>query len=105
LSGKRFHAKLVLTQGFHQLRMAEDSKWLTAFVTLNGLHEWNVLSLGVKNGPAIYQKAIRKILVDYEGRICIVFIDDIWEEFLTNLDNIRREKACRETKEMFLWYS
>ena len=94
LSGKRFHAKLVLTQGFHQLRMAEDSKWLTAFVTLNGLYEWNVLPFGVKNGPAIYQKTIRKILVDYEGRICIVFIDDKdafgddWEEFLTNLDKV-----------------
>ena len=55
LSGKRFHAILDLTQGFHQLRMAEDSKWLT------GLYEWNVLPFSVKNGPAI----------------CIVFIDDI----------------------------
>jgi hypothetical protein len=74
--------------------MAESSKWLTVFVTLRGLYEWNVLPLGVKNDPAIYQKTIQKILVDYGGRICIVFIDDIdvfgdtWEEFLTNLNKV-----------------
>jgi hypothetical protein len=65
LEGKKFHAKLDLSQGFHQLRVAEESKWLTAFVILNS-----------------------------DGNICIVFIDDIdaygdtWEEFLVNVDKV-----------------
>jgi len=54
----------------------------------------NVVPFGVKNGPAIYQKTIKAILIEYEGRICIVFIDDInifavtWIEFLVNLDKV-----------------
>ena len=94
LSGKRFYAKLDLKDGFHQLGMDEKSKWIIAFVTLNGLYDWIVVPFGVKNGPAIYQKTIKAILIEYEGRICIVFIDDInifavtWIEFLVNLDKV-----------------
>ncbi len=74
--------------------MHEDSIYLTAFVTKKGLYEWLVLPFGVKNGPGIFTRRVRYCLADYDGDICVVYVDDIgiagetWEEFLVNLDKV-----------------
>ena len=94
LCGKKYFAKLDLRWGFNQLAMDEDSKWLTAFVTLKGLYEFNRVPFGIKNAPSIFQQRIRKILSGLEGIICEVFIDDIiiygdtLDQFLENVQRV-----------------
>ena len=64
-----------LEDGFHQMHLEEESKHLTAFCTLFGIFEWNVLPMGVKVGPAAYQQ-----MVQYVTRNCPQsrpYIDDI----------------------------
>ena len=81
LAGKKFHATLDMTKGYHQMWIVPEDTELTTICSM-------------KNAPKYFQRAIRTILGDYDGKICILFIDDIdifgntWNEFLTNLRNV-----------------
>lgn len=58
--------------------MEEDSKKFTAFVTLNGQYEWEVVPFGIKNGPSGFQRFITRIFRDMiEAGEIIIYIDDI----------------------------
>ena len=47
-----------LQDGFHQMHLAEESRYLTAFQTPWGSFQWTVLPMGVKNGPSMFQRLI-----------------------------------------------
>jgi hypothetical protein len=64
-----------LEDGFHQMHLAPASQELTAFVTSQGLFHWTVLPMGVKNGPAMFQRMISWILRDLPQ--AVVYIDDV----------------------------
>ena len=64
-----------LEDGFHQMHLDESSWHLTAFVTPWGTYEFTVLPMGVKNGPAMFQRMIMWILRDIP-KAC-VYIDDV----------------------------
>ena len=49
---------LDLKQDFHQIPLTEDSKALTAIVTLEGLYEHNILSMGLKDSPMSFCRII-----------------------------------------------
>lgn len=49
----------------------------TAFSINNGKYEFTRMPFGLKNAPAIFQRAIDDILRDYIGKICYVYIDDV----------------------------
>ena len=52
-----------LEDGFHQMHLHPDSQQeLTAFVTPHGVYQWTVLPIGVKNGPAMFQRMIQWVL-------------------------------------------
>ena len=64
-----------LEVGFHQMHLEPSSWHLTAFVTPWGTYEFTVLPMGVKNGPAMFQRMIMWILKDIPD-VC-VYIDDV----------------------------
>jgi len=64
-----------LEDGFHQMHLDEKSWHLTAFVTPWGTFEFTVLPMGVKNGPAMFQRMIMWILRDVHESC--VYIDDV----------------------------
>ena len=64
-----------LEDGFHQMHLDPASQEFTAFVTPHGVYQWTVLPMGVKNGPAMFQRMIQWVLRDLP--FVLVYIDDV----------------------------
>jgi hypothetical protein len=65
--------------GYNQIFMAEEDISKTAFICPGfvGLFEWIVMTFGLKNAGATYQRAMNLIFHDLLGIIVEVYIDDI----------------------------
>ena len=74
--------------------MDEDSKEKTAFITHNGLYEFNVLPFGPCNSPATFQHLMTHIMRGFEWSICLVYIDNLiifsctFDEHLQHLEQV-----------------
>ena len=58
----RIFSVLDLKHGFHQMPLHPDDRYLTAMPTPFGTLQWKVLPMGVKNGPAQFQRLMDWIL-------------------------------------------
>ena len=85
-----------LSKGFHQIPLHPESRAKTAMNLAGKRYKWRVMPMGIKNGPAIFQRVMDHVL---QGQDCAdVYIDDIIngscgdmeEELLANHDrNVR----------------
>ena len=79
------------SSGYWQIPVHPDSKQCTAFVTHRGLFHWNVLSFGLKNAGATFQRTMNHILHPHK-KYARAYIDDTavystgWEKHLLDLD-------------------
>ena len=77
----------------------ERAKEISAFVTPDGLYQYKVMSFGMKNSQATFQRLTNICLKDVEG--VEVYVDDIvifsdtWEEHFLN-------KFCFSSKRLFV---
>ena len=78
-SGHRVISFLDGNAGYNQIFMAEEDTSKTAFVCPRfvGLFEWVVMTFGLKNAGATYQRAMNLIFHDLLGVILEVYIADI----------------------------
>ena len=78
-SGHRVISFLDGNAGYNQIFMAEEDMSKTAFRCPGfvGLFEWVVMTFGLKNAGATYQRAMNLIFHDLLGVILEVYIDDI----------------------------
>lgn len=78
LGGKNYFTTLDLKNGYFHVKIAEESRKYTSFVTPFGQYEYNRLPQGLTNGPAVFQRYIhnklRKLLD--AGKI-MIYMDDI----------------------------
>ena len=94
LGGAKIFSTLDLRSGYWQLQMSDDSKEKTAFITHNGLYEFNRLPFGLCNSAATFQRAMTHILRGLEWDICLVYIDDLiifsrsFDEHLLHLEQV-----------------
>ncbi|CAF3196869.1 unnamed protein product [Rotaria socialis] len=77
LGGHRFYTKLDLKSGYFQLPIHETEKEKTAFITQDGLWEFNVLPQGIMNGPPTFQRTMHNLLGYGRWDYVMVYLDDI----------------------------
>ncbi|CAF4680750.1 unnamed protein product, partial [Rotaria sp. Silwood2] len=77
LGGHRFYTKLDLKSGYFQIPIHEADKEKTAFVTQDGLWEFNVLPQGIMNGPPTFQRIMHNLLGYGRWDYVMVYLDDI----------------------------
>lgn len=93
MQNQKFFTVLDLKSGFHQIPLLQKDIPKTAFSVNNGKYEFTRLPFGLKNAPAIFQRALDNILRDLIGKCCYVYIDDIiifGEDEETHLNNIKK---------------
>ena len=87
-----FVTKMDLLKGYWQVKMTDRAKAISAFVTMGGLYQYNVLPFGMKNSGSSFQRLMNKILKGVKG--CFVYIDDIllytesWPEHVELLEEV-----------------
>ncbi|XP_076031045.1 uncharacterized protein LOC143019237 [Oratosquilla oratoria] len=91
-ANSKIFSKMDLAKGFFQIPLEERSKQVTAVATPNGLYQFKVLPFGLTNSPAVFNRAMRKVLHGIHG--VEAFVDDIlihsstFEEHLEILEKV-----------------
>ncbi|GKA43041.1 putative reverse transcriptase domain-containing protein, partial [Tanacetum coccineum] len=77
LQGSSVYSKIDLRSRYHQLRVREGGIPKTTFRTCYGHYEFQVLSFGLTNTPAIFMDLMNRVCKPYLDKFVIAFIDDI----------------------------
>ncbi|GKA39267.1 putative reverse transcriptase domain-containing protein [Tanacetum coccineum] len=77
LQGSSVYSKINLRSGYHQLRVREEDIPKTAFKTRYGHYEFQVMSFGLTNAPAVFMDLMKRYETIDLVKFVIVFIDDI----------------------------
>ena len=72
LSGAKWFSMLDLLSRYWQVGVTAEDREKTAFVTLDGLFEFNVMPFGLCNGPAIFQRLMGMVLTGLQWTNCSV---------------------------------
>ncbi|KAL2248676.1 UNVERIFIED_CONTAM: Retrovirus-related Pol polyprotein from transposon [Sesamum indicum] len=64
-------------QGYHQIRMVEEDRDKTSFVTEKGIYCYNMMPFGLKNAGATYQRLVNRMFGDLLGKTMEVYVDDM----------------------------
>ncbi len=75
LNGAKVFSKLDLNQGYNQLELAPESRYITTFGTHLGLMRYKRLNFGISSAAEIFQNVIRETLEGIPGALNIS--DDI----------------------------
>lgn len=97
LVGANYFTSLDMASGFYQIPVHPNSIEITAFVTPDGQFEYLVMPFGLRNAPAVYQRAINKALGNLSETFAICYMDDIIIPSQTIEEGIQRLNSVLET--------
>ncbi|XP_016095613.1 RNA-directed DNA polymerase homolog [Sinocyclocheilus grahami] len=81
LRGAHIFSKLDLRSAYNLVRIREGNEWKTAFITLSGHYEYQVMQYGLANSPSVFQGFMNKVFREFLHRFVILYIDDILKYF------------------------
>ncbi|GJZ38399.1 putative reverse transcriptase domain-containing protein [Tanacetum coccineum] len=115
LQSSSFFSKIDLRSGYHQLRVRDEDIPKTAFRTWYEHCEFQVMSFGLTNAPAVFMDLMSRVCKPYLDKFVIVFIDDILiysrnkEEYADHLriilELLRKEKLYAKFSKCDFWIS
>ncbi|GMF30451.1 unnamed protein product [Phytophthora fragariaefolia] len=77
LGGARLFTTLELRSGYWQIRVAEEDRDKTVFMTKSGLYRFRRMPFGLTNAPATFQRLMNGALRGLTWLTCLVDLDDI----------------------------
>lgn len=77
LHSASYFSSVDLRSGYWQIPMHAEDKEKTAFVTPDGLFEFNVMPFGLCNAPATFERFMDTILRGLKWEICMCYLDDV----------------------------
>ena len=77
VASHEFRTKIDLTDGYHKVKIEEDSEKYTSFNNPFGTYRIRVGQQGDCNAPATFMKLMNFIFADILGRSVYVYLDDI----------------------------
>ena len=82
LNGATVFSKLDLNQGYHQLELAPESRYITTFSTHKSLRRYTRLPYGVSSAAEVFQTIIQRILVMILSYMAAIrsFITMLWKQ-------------------------
>ena len=88
VGNSKYVTKFDLLKGFWQVPLTDRAKEVSAFATPNGLYQYKVMSFGMKNSPATFQRLVNNVICGLDG--CDAYIDDIiysdsWSDHLPRI--------------------
>ncbi|UYV66779.1 hypothetical protein LAZ67_4002838, partial [Cordylochernes scorpioides] len=96
LSGSRYFSTMDMRSGYWQIEVDDKDREKTAFITPDGLYEFNVMPFGLCNAPATFERIIDNVLRGLKWDMCLCYLDDIvvygstFKEHLTRLYKVLR---------------
>ena len=63
--------------GYNQMQMSKEEQDKIAFITSQGLYYYRVMSFGLKNVGATYQRLVNQIFNKQIGRNMEIYVDDM----------------------------
>jgi len=82
--------------GYNQIKMAPEDKEKTTFITVWGTFNYKVMSFGLKNAGATYQRAMVTLFHDMMHKEIEVYVDDMIAKARTTHEHIVNLKKLFE---------
>lgn len=77
LGKAKWFSRLDLEAGYHQVQVALEDRWKTAFETRDGRYQFTVAPFGLSGVPATFQRLLRETFTEEVNDFVAVFLDDI----------------------------
>ncbi|XP_037503481.2 retrovirus-related Pol polyprotein from transposon 412 isoform X2 [Rhipicephalus sanguineus] len=77
LHSASYFSSVDFRSGYWQIPMHPSDKEKTAFVTPDGLFEFNVMPFGLCNAPATFERFMDTVLRGLKWEICMCYLDDV----------------------------
>ena len=72
----KYFTTLDLTCGYWHVEVKPEDRKKTAFITNEGLYEFNVMPFGLTNAPATFQRLMNKIFRSHINKFLVIYLDD-----------------------------
>ncbi|UYV66796.1 hypothetical protein LAZ67_4002874, partial [Cordylochernes scorpioides] len=90
LAGSSYFSTMDLQSGYWQIEVDEKDREKTAFITPDGLYEFQVMPFGLCNAPATFERMIDSVLGSLKWNMCLCYLDDIVVYAPTFEEHLRR---------------